>query len=172
MKALVVYDSLYGNTERIAQAIGSALSTRCPADVRRVGDVKPGDLAGLDLLIVGSPTQQFRATKAIKAFLTGIRNDELKGVHVAAFDTRFAMEDMPSRILPPFVRIFGYAAKPMADDLVKKGGKLAAAPEGFFVKQMEGPLKDGELERAARWAEQVAARPTVPIGASREAGRS
>ena len=155
MQALVVYDSVYGNTERIAQAIGSVLGAPHEIRVRRVGDVKPADLANLNLLMVGSPTQQFRATPAIKKFLGGIRRDELNGVQVAAFDTRLGMEDMPSRILPPFVKIFGYAAKPIADGLASKGGKLVTPPEGFLVKGMEGPLKEGELERATRWAEQL-----------------
>lgn len=153
MKVLLVYDSVYGNTERIAQAIGNVLGGRNEIYVRRVGDVKPIDLAHLDLLIVGSPTQRFRATPAIKKFIDGIRKRELNGVRVTAFDTRLGMEDMPSPILPPFVRIFGYAAKPMAASLVSKGGKLLTPPEGFLVDGMEGPLKDGELERAARWAE-------------------
>jgi flavodoxin len=156
MKVLLIYDSVYGNTERIAHAIGNFLGVRNEIRVLRVKDVKPTDLTNLNLLIVGSPTQQFRATPAIKKFIGGIRKGELNGVQVAAFDTRLAMEDMPSRILPPFVRIFGYAAKPIADGLVSKGGKLAIPPEGFLVKGMEGPLKEGELERAAQWAQQVA----------------
>jgi flavodoxin len=156
MKILLVFDSLYGNTEKIAEAIGNALGARNGIHLLRVGDVKPADLANIDLLIVGSPTQQFRASPAIKKFIGGIRKGELNGVQVAAFDTRLGMNDMPSRILPPFVKIFGYAAKPIADALVSKGGKLVASPEGFLVKGMEGPLKDGELERAARWAEQIA----------------
>jgi len=159
MKALLVYDSVYGNTERIAQAIGHVLGVRNEIRVLRVGDVKPTDLANLNLLIVGSPTQRFRATPAIKQFIAGIRQGELNGVQVTAFDTRLGMEDMPSPILPPFVRIFGYAAKPIAASLVNKGGKLRMPPEGFLVKGMEGPLKEGELERAARWAEQMAGMP-------------
>ena len=153
MKTLLVYDSIYGNTERIAQAIGKALGARNEMRILRATDVEPTDLATLNLLIVGSPTQQFRASPAMKKFLSEIRKGELNNVQVTAFDTRLEMEDMPSRILPPFVKIFGYAAKPMADALVSKGGKLIASPEGFLVKGMEGPLKDGELERAARWAE-------------------
>ncbi|MDW7650182.1 MAG: hypothetical protein SCK29_00780 [Bacillota bacterium] len=47
---------------------------------------------------------------------------------------------------------FGYAAKPIADKLVRKGGSLASTPEGFYVKDSEGPLKDGELKRAGDWA--------------------
>jgi flavodoxin len=158
MKVLLIYDSVYGNTERIAQAIGNVLGARNEIRVLRVGNVKSSDLANLDLLIVGSPTQQFRATKAIKKFIGGIRKGELNGVQVTAFDTRLGIDEMPSRILPPFVRIFGYAAKPIADSLKSKGGKLIAPPEGFLVKGMEGPLKDGELERAALWAEKLANR--------------
>jgi flavodoxin len=157
MNALLVYDSLYGNTEKIAQAIGQVLGGRNEIRVLRVGDVKSTDLRNLNLLIVGSPTQAFRATAAIKKFVEGIRKDALEGVRVAAFDTRIAVEDVDSRIFPPFVKAFGYAAKPLAAGLVKKGGELAIAPEGFLVQGKEGPLKDGELERAARWAEQAGA---------------
>ncbi len=156
MKGLLVYDSVYGNTERIAQAIGNALGAQNDIRLLRVGDVQRVNLADLNLLVVGSPTQQFRATPAIKQFIGSIRKGELDGVQVTAFDTRLGMEDMPSPILPPFVRIFGYAAKPIAAALVGKGGKLVASPEGFWVKGMEGPLKEGELERAARWAGQIA----------------
>jgi flavodoxin len=51
----------------------------------------------------------------------------------------------------------GYAAKPIADKLKKKGGKLVLPPEGFFVQGSEGPLKEGEVERAAEWAKQLLA---------------
>ena len=156
MEALLIYDSVYGNTERVAQAIGNVLSAQTKVRVLRVSDFKPADLANLNLLIIGSPTQQFRASPAIKKFISGIRKGELNGVQVTAFDTRLGMDDMPSRILPPFVKIFGYAAKPITNALVSKGGKLIASPEGFFVKGMEGPLKDGELERAECWAGQIA----------------
>ena len=156
MKILLIYDSVHGNTEQIAKTIGNALRARNEIRVLRVSDAKPTDLANLNLLIVGSPTHQFRASPAMKKFLGGIRKRELKDIGVAAFDTRLGMDDLPSPILPPFVKIFGYSAKPIADALVSKGGKLIASPEGFFVTGMEGPLKDGELARAARWAEQVA----------------
>jgi flavodoxin I len=55
------------------------------------------------------------------------------------------------------VKLFGYAAEPIAAKLQKKGGTLAAPPEGFFVGGTEGPLKEGELERAAQWARRVGA---------------
>jgi len=154
MKALVVYDSVFGNTEQIAKAIGNALSSGNDVEILQVTAVKPEHLAGLELLIVGSPTRAFRPTPAITTFLKKISVDGLKGVKVAAFDTGISMSDTNSRVLRFFVKSFGYAAKPIADRLEKKGGELLAAPEGFFVTGTEGPLKEGELERAATWAKQ------------------
>ena len=67
------------------------------------------------------------------------------------------MNDVNSRTLTAFVKLFGYAAEPIAKALVKAGGQQVAAPEGFFVTDSEGPLKDGELERAEAWARGIAA---------------
>jgi flavodoxin I len=150
-KTLIVYDSMFGNTEKIAQAIGGALGTQ----VIYVDDIKPEHLVGLDVLIVGSPTQAFQPLKPIKAFLKDIPAGALKGVKVAAFDTRADVQEVGSRILTLFVKLFGYAAEPIAAQLIKKGGMQAIAPAGFFVTDKEGPLKEGELERAAAWAQQV-----------------
>jgi len=158
MKALVIYDSVFGNTEQIAQAIGNALGSQEDVEILRVSNVKPEQLTGLKLLIVGSPTRQFRPTAAINNLLKRIPQNGLKGVKVAAFDTRFTMSAIEeSRVLPFFVRLFGYAAKPIADRLKRKGGELIIPPEGFFVEGVEGQLKEGELERAADWAKQIIA---------------
>ena len=164
MKAMVIYDSVFGNTAQIAQAVGDGLNTAPGAagdvELRQIGDAKPEQLVGLDVLFVGSPTRGFRPTPAISDFLKSIPKNALKGVKVAAFDTRFTEEEINSHgfVLPKLVNVFGYAAKPIADGLVKMGGELALPPEGFFVKGVEGPLQQGELERAADWAQQIAAR--------------
>ncbi len=152
MKALVVYDSMFGNTEKIANAIGGALS----GDVKilRVGDANPSDAESMDLVIVGSPTQGFRASEPIQAFIKSIPGSALKGIDAAAFDTRIAEGDVGSG-LRLFMKIGGYAALRIAKSLKKKGGNLVAPSEGFFVKDKEGPLKEGELERAGRWAEKI-----------------
>ena len=157
MKALVIYDSFFGNTEKIAQAIGEALSSHGEVQVLKVSNAKPEHLAGLSLLVVGSPTRAFRPSPAISSFLGGIPANGLQGVKVAAFDTGISLQDANSAILSFFVKLFGYAAKPIAAKLAKKGGALAIPPEGFFVKGSEGPLKEGELERAADWAKQIIA---------------
>jgi flavodoxin len=156
MNILIIYDSVFGNTEKIAQAIGTELGSQGNVETLRVSAVKPEQLAGLKLLIVGSPTRQFRPTTAASIFLKGIPENSLKGVKVAAFDTRITQSKIEGTpVLAFFVRIFGYAAKPMAKTLQKKGGELVVPPEGFFVEGTEGPLREGELERAAAWARHV-----------------
>ncbi len=158
MKAMVVYDSGFGNTEKIARAIGGSLSLQADIETIHVSKVEPDQLTGIAMLIVGSPTQKFRPTGAITNFLKGIPQYSLQGVKVAAFDTRFPLSVIEkTRALLFFVRIFGYAAKPIADRLQSKGGKLVIAPEGFFVEDVEGPLINGELERAAEWAKRIIA---------------
>jgi len=157
MKALVVYDSVFGNTAKVAQAIGGALGAPEDISVLCVGDVKPERLAGAQVLIVGSPTRAFSPTPATTAMLRALPARALSGVKVAAFDTRISMEDTDSGFLRTMVKVFGYAAKPIADRLKRKGGDLVLGPEGFYVQDSEGPLKDGELERAAAWAKQVIA---------------
>jgi flavodoxin len=157
MKVLIIYDSFFGNTEQIAQAIGNALGSQEDAEILRVSDVKPEQLTGLKLLIVGSPTRGFRPTPAITNLLKSIPKNGLKGVKVAAFDTRISVDDLGSSILTFMVKMFGYAAKPIADRLKKKGGELTIPPEGFIVEGTEGPLREGELERAADWARQIMA---------------
>ena len=158
MKTLVVYDSVFGNTEQIARAIGSALGSAEDVRVLRVTEVQPGQLVGLDLLIAGSPTRGFRPTPAITNWLKSLPAGSLRGIRVAAFDTRISMADpgIPG-FLRFMVRIFGYAAQPIAKRLVRKSGQLAVPPEGFIVNASEGPLREGELERAAAWARQVLA---------------
>jgi flavodoxin I len=158
MKALIVYDSVYGNTEQIARAIGDVLATRANVRTVRVGDAQPEDLADLSLLVVGSPTHGSMASPATRAWLKALAPNSLRGVKVAAFDTRVAVSDVTSRVAAVFVRLLGYAAQPIAGHLTKRGGTLLVPAEGFFVKDTEGPLKDGELERAAAWAQQIAER--------------
>lgn len=161
MKSLVVYDSMYGNTGKIAEAIASALGPQEDVQLLKVDEVKPEALAGIDLLVVGSPTQKFSPTGATSRLLKSIPQNGLQGVKVATFDTRFTESEIGKvRILAFFVRLFGYAAEPMAHRLQKKGGELAVAPEAFYVGGTEGPLLDGEVERAADWAKQIAMRIT------------
>ena len=146
MKALIVYDSVYGNTETIARAIAGALTPSGEVKVLRAGEANASELKAVDLLIVGSPTQGGKPTRAIQDFLNKLPESAIKGMNVAAFDTRFSTK---------LVAIFGYAAGKIAGSLKTKGGTLILPPEAFFVKSKEGPLKEGDLERAAGWAKRI-----------------
>ncbi len=146
MRVLIIYDSVFSNTEQIAQAIGNALGSQKDVEILRVNIVKIEQLTGLKLLFVGSPTLGGRPTQAIQDFLNKVSDATFKGINVVAFDTRLSTR---------MVGIFGYAAGRIAECLEKKGGTLIAPPEGFFVKGKKGPLKDGEFERAASWAKAI-----------------
>jgi flavodoxin len=152
MKALIVYDSVYGNTEKIARAIGSTLAGQIK--VLRANEVSPSDLQSLDILIVGSPTQGFRPTKSVQTFVNNIPDGALKGVKLLAFDTRFSAAES-GKALGLLVKMGGYAAPRIAKALEKKGGNLAADPQGFVVKGREGPLKEGEEERAIVFTKKI-----------------
>ncbi len=156
MKALIVYDSQFGNTEIVAQIIKHVLDRQADAAIVRVGEAQTEMLAGLQLLVVGSPTQQFRPTVAMRSFLDRIPKDGLKGVKVAAFDTRLTQAEIDkTAVLAFFVRIYGYAARRIARQLKKKGGVLVQPDEGFLVEGMQGPLVPGEVERAEAWAKKL-----------------
>ena len=81
MKTLIVYDSVFGNTEQIALAIGNALGSQMDVEIVRVSNVKPEQLTGLKLLIVGSPTHGGRPTPAIQDFLNKISEPAIRGIN-------------------------------------------------------------------------------------------
>jgi len=147
MKILVVYDSVYGNTERIARTIGDAL----PGEVKvlRVGDVDPGELASSDLLIIGSPTHGALPTEAIQALVDRLGPPAHGDARAATFDTRLTWGFLE--------RWGGFAAPKIAVLLKEKGWTVVGEPGGFFVKGLKkGPLKKGEVERAAAWGKDLA----------------
>ncbi len=136
MSALVIYDSLYGNTQKVADAIAKGVKGKSV----RVGEFKKEMLKGITLLIVGSPIHGWKPSEDTIFFLNSLAPGSLKGIKVAAFDTR--------------VRLFihGDAAGKIDAQLVALGGKSAAPPTGFIVEGKEGPLAKGEIEKATKWA--------------------
>ncbi len=146
MKALIVYDSVYGNTEKIARAMAEAIAPGGEVKVLRASEADLSELSSADLVIAGCPTHGGRPTSAMQGFLNKVPESSLQGITAAAFDTRVSAK---------WVKILGFAAGKIADSLKKKGAALIASPEGFFVEGKEGPLKEGELERAAGWAKGI-----------------
>ncbi|MBN1699488.1 MAG: flavodoxin family protein [Spirochaetales bacterium] len=156
MKVMVVYDSVFGNTEKIALGMRGASVPDTVFEARRATGVVYGQLEDVDVLIVGSPTRAFRPTKNIITFLKSIPKKKLDGKGVAAFDTRIEAAATSSSALRFLMNLFGYAADPILQKLVKKGGTPLADPEGFIVEGSEGPLGKGEEERAVEWAGGIA----------------
>jgi len=168
MRAVIIYESFFGNTRAIAEAIAEGLSGRFNVVVTEVGHGPPG-LAGVDLLVLGGPihawsmsrdmTRKGAREQAEVAAITpasasiGIRDylrelPELpEQIAAAAFDTALRKTGW----LPT-----GSAAKPAAKRLEAKGFRLLVEPEHFYVKDTQGPLDEGELERARIWGVALA----------------
>ena len=145
MKALITYESVYGNTEKIAAVIAGVLKASHDVKVIRSTEVNLSDLDSLDLLIIGSPTQWNKPLPAVQNFPDRMKS-RLKGLKTVLFDTRLTSK---------LVGIFGYAANKMAGSLKKKGAQVLAM-NGFYVGGGGiGPLKEGELERAAGWIKEI-----------------
>jgi flavodoxin len=149
VRALVIYDSVYGNTERIAQAIGSVLGERAEVHLAKVGQDGPVHFHfqwnEFGLVVMGGPIHRVNLSAAMKALLKEIPKRALRGASVAVFETCYRD--------PAWQR--GAAARKMGRKARKFGGRLAVPAESFFVVGREGPLEEGEEERAKQWARAI-----------------
>lgn len=158
MRILVVYESLFGNTERIARSIADGLSGSGDVEIRPIAGATPREAAMTDLLVVGGPTQRRGASPDLVAWLERLPRGPLEDLPAAAFDTRYRMAKLLS----------GSAGEVTARWLRRAGCRLVVPPESFFVRrdappagterrhELEG-LEAGEVERAAGWARVLAA---------------
>lgn len=167
MRTVVVYESMFGSTRRVAEAIGEGVAEHGEVRVVEVGEADYGLLADADLLLVGGPTHTFSmsrpATRADAAHQAaggapalvsqggGIREwlaaaPAGRRALAAAFDTKIDKSYVP-----------GAAARAAQRVLEHHGYRPAAPAESFRVTGVQGPLKAGELERARAWGAEVAA---------------
>jgi flavodoxin len=150
--SLVVFESFFGNTEVVARAVAEALEAGGEARALRVSELEKHHLDGVQLLVVGSATRAFRPSPGTQAWLRTLPPGRLDGVRVAAFDTRVDVAKVGNRFLTFMVRLFGYAAEPIEKALLRAGGEKAGPAAGFVVEDKEGPLREGETDRARAWA--------------------
>ncbi|MGZ8631023.1 MAG: flavodoxin domain-containing protein [Actinomycetota bacterium] len=167
MDALVVYESLYGNTARIARAIGEGLTDRgIPAEVVGVDAIDPAVVARADLLVVGGPTHAHGLSKEATRAQAVADADNTFDAPTAAVGVRDGLEALPdgagraaaafdTRIGAAPAILTGSAAKGIARRLKGRGYRLVADPESFLVTA-HSDLVDGEVERAVRWGASVA----------------
>lgn len=167
MRAIVVYESMFGNTQRVAEAIADGLRSNFEVELREVGSAER-HVDGVDLLIVGGPIHAWQMTRpatrkgareqagglptvskgiGIREFLSGLHDaNKAKPQLAATFDTAVRTRWLPT----------GSAAKPAAKQLAHHGYRLIAEPEHFYVEDEHGPVVEGELERARAWGAQLA----------------
>jgi hypothetical protein len=165
-RALVIFESMFGNTRTIAEAVTEGLSSRFETELTEVSLAPTGIAEDISLVVVGGPTHAFGLTRprtrqdaatqaggpvvspsgGIREWLETAERPPA-GVDAAAFDTRI---DKP--------RVPGSAARGAEKRLRRLGFRVAAEAESFYVTGTQGPLVTGEAERARHWAEEVAAR--------------
>jgi hypothetical protein len=160
MKAVVLYESLFGNTEAVARAIADGLAPIGQVTLVPVGEAPQGIERDADLLVLGGPTHAWgmsrpetRKSPKAHVYSTGVRewleiSRPAPGTKAAAFDTRFQKPRW----------LTGSAALRIARRLEQGGYKLVLPPQSFFVQHTEGPLREGEEDRARRWGDEVARR--------------
>jgi len=149
LKILIAYDtaSLNRNTEKVAKAMSEVLKEKgFDVDCLHVKDVDPAGVKNYDCVLAGSPTQWHKATGPIMQFLDRFAKDEFSGKLAAAFDTQ---------IRAP---LSGKAGKGIEKKLEKLGFKIVMPSLAIYVegKMNEIRLKDGELEKAKKYAEDLA----------------
>lgn len=161
MRALIVYESLWGNTEGVARAIAEQLQTAMSVDVIDA-DAAPTNVDGFDLVLAGGPTHAFSMSRpstrgnavsqhgapwaparGIREWLAALEHAP-HGTRAATFDTRV---DRP--------RLPGSAARAAKQELHSLGFDIVAKQKTFRVHDYAGPLLDGELQRAAEWAKEI-----------------
>ena len=135
MNTLIIYDSTFGNTAQLAQAMTDKLGEHGAARIALANEAGLTEVNDIDLLLVGGPTQRHGLSPSMKTFLEGLPRRTLQGIHAGAFDTRYHMSAWKS----------GSAAHRLASKLKRAGASLIVEPESFFVAEREGPLEEGEL---------------------------
>jgi len=148
MKGIVVYDSSYGNTKQIAETIGETLKeSGIEVDTFYVKDVKKLSARDYNFLVLGSPTKFGTMSFTIKGFLGKVKDKEWMNRPFAAFDT-----ENPENI----ERKEGSAAEKIAEKLGEKQMNQLLPVLKAVVLDWKGPLQQGEIERAKKYARELA----------------
>jgi hypothetical protein len=170
MNAHVVYESMYGNTHQIAEAIASGLEDLGEVAVGPIAETTPDTLATVDLLVVGGPTHMHGMSNSASrraALETAEKSDAIEADPDASLEgLRTWFKDLPkssggfgaafdTRIDGPSI-VTGSAAKGIHKLLRRHRFEPLGRPASFVVEDSEGPLKEGELKRARRWGADLA----------------
>lgn len=151
MNILIVYDTVYGNTEKIAKAIYDNVSKIHVVQLKSVDEVIDKDFKTIDFLIMGSPTHGGWYTDNFKVLFENVDGGLFSNVQTVTFDTSTATEDNRS-LYNKLTKMFGNASVRLANQLKSNGAKVIDT-KIFIVEDREGPLRKKEIEHAVEWIE-------------------
>lgn len=145
MKGVVIYDSSYGNTKAIAEAIAEGLTEAgVSADMFYVKDVKKLKAADYDVMVIGSPTKMGTMSFSISRFLGKVKEKDWHGKPFAAFDT-----ENPENLENSLKENKNWsAAEKIAEKLREKNMKQLRPVLKSLVNDWKGPLLEGEADKA------------------------
>ena len=144
-KAVVIYDTKFGNTEKIARALSEGIRKEgLVVDCLKIDAVDPSKLGECDMLAVGAPTQAFRISAPMKEFLRKLENVDLRGKKGFAFDTRLKS------------RFAGSAANGIEKKLKELGLTIIRDYASAMVGGTEGPLEEKAEKRFEQIGSEIA----------------
>jgi len=159
MKTLIVYDSFFGNTEKVANKLYEILSKSQKVKLAHVREAQKLPLDSYDLIVVGSPTRYYNPTPAITAF---VRELKTLSVNVAFFDTRLDAEG--HWLMGPMEKIFKFASDTMEVLVRNTKAKQMISSLGVYVTGTEGPIARNAMKDVENWAKLLTAAPTKAPG--------
>lgn len=134
-RAIVIYDTKFGNTEKIARTLASGIEKQgAKVDCIKADEVDINKLVEYDFLAIGGPTHAFGVSKPMKAFLEKLRSVDLKGKKAFAFDTKYKSW------------LAGSAGKGIEKTLKGLGMSIAKPHSSAAIKAARGPLEEGMEE--------------------------
>ncbi len=145
-KAIAIYESVFGNTKRAAEAIIEGMKgAGVEATLSTPKELDPNQLSDFDAIIIGSPNHMGSATRGIKKFIDKLGKLKLEGKLVAVFDTYAGGE-------------YEKAVKKMEKWLSEKASGLKIASPGLSIRVegVRGPLSEGELPKGKEFGVIIA----------------
>ena len=146
MNTCVIYYSKFGHTHQVSESIAAAFLTNGSVKLTEAMDLTADDFRDIDLMVMGCPTHKMNMPEDLKPLCKQLPRKCMQGKNCAVFDTSYEMSAFLNRFT---------ASKKLKSKLRKLGGKIVVNPETFIVEGRKGPLRAGELERAAEWGNLI-----------------